>query len=65
MKVGDLVRNLNSESRMTGIIVGWTAPHGNSNPQKGHREPVVLWEDGRCNWIVHSRVNVVELDESR
>jgi hypothetical protein len=63
MKVGDLVKNLNSESQMMGIIVGWTAPHGNSDPRKGHREPIVLWADGRRNWIVLSRVEVV--NESR
>ena len=59
MKVGDLVKNLNSESRMTGVIVGWTARHGNSDPQKGQREPVVLWADGRCNWIIYQRVEVI------
>jgi hypothetical protein len=48
MKIGDLVKNLNSESRMTGIIVGWTG-----------LDPVVLWADGRRNRIVLSRVEVV------
>ena len=48
MKIGDLVKNLNSESRMTGIIVGWTG-----------LDPVVLWADGRCGWIVRRRVEVV------
>jgi len=53
VKIGDLVKNLNSESRMMGIIVGWTAWHG------GHA-PIVLWSDGRCNWIVPHRVETVQ-----
>ena len=63
VKTGDLVRNLNSESRMTGIVIGWTAPHGNSDPRKGQRDPVILWADGRCNWIVRHRTEVIS--ESR
>ena len=65
MKVGDLVRNLNSESRCAGLVIGWTAPHGNSDHQKGHRDPVVLWADGRCNWIVRRRVEVISDLHSR
>ena len=53
MKIGDLVRNLNSESRMTGVIVGWHEYHGSNNP-------IVQWADGRCNWIVQHRVEVVQ-----
>jgi len=56
MKVGDLVKNLNSESRMLGIIIRWFE-------EPGRRVPVVLWADGRCNWIVQHRVEVV--NESR
>ena len=37
MKVGDLVTNLNSESKMTGIVVGWK----NRGPLGVH--PRVLW----------------------
>ena len=62
MKPGDLVKNLNSESRMTGIIVGWS-DHQQSDPREERRDPVVLWADGRCNWIVRHRVKVI--DESR
>ena len=58
MQIGDLVRNLNSESRMTGVIVGWSDNQG-SDPREGRRDPVVLWADGRCNRIVLSRVEVV------
>jgi hypothetical protein len=54
VKVGDLVKNLNSESRMTGIIVGW---HNVPNQEIA---PMVLWADGRCNWIVLHRVEVVQ-----
>ena len=53
MNVGDLVRNLNSESRMTGIIVGWHQAMAKAAPT-----PLVLWADGRCNWIVLSRVEL-------
>ena len=59
MKIGDLVRNLNSESRMTGVIVGWSG-HQNSDPREGRRDPEVLWADGRCNWIVRHMVEVVK-----
>ena len=55
MKVGDLVRNLNSESKMTGIIVDWH--------EDGGVHPRVLWADGRCSWVMRHRVEVV--DESR
>ena len=54
MKIGDLVRNLNSESRMTGVIVGW-----HKSTKKALPTPLVLWADGRCNWIVINRVEVV------
>jgi len=52
MKIGDLVRNLNSESGMLGIIVGW------------HRatpcpSPIVHWSDGRTNWVMPHLVKVV------
>ena len=55
MKIGDLVKNLNSESRMTGIIVGWHQATATADPT-----PLVLWADGRCNWIVLHRVEVVQ-----
>ena len=58
MKVGDLVRNLNSESRMTGVIVGWHKAMAKSEPT-----PLVLWADGRCNWIMAHRVELA--NESR
>ena len=58
MMIGDLVRNLNSESRMTGIIVGWSDKQG-SDPRMGRRDPVVLWADGRRNWIMAHNVKVI------
>ena len=58
MKVGDIVKNLNSESRMLGIIVGWHQAMDCAAPT-----PQVLWSDGRCNWIMANRVEVVS--ESR
>jgi len=57
MKIGDLVQNLNSESRMSGIVVGWSN-HQRSDPREDRRDPVVLWADGRYNWIVRHRARV-------
>lgn len=54
MKIGDLVKNLNSESGMTGIIVGWK----NRGPLG--IEPRVLWADGRCSWIMHHLIEGVQ-----
>ena len=62
MKVGDLVKNLNSESRMPGLIVGWSC-HQDSDPREGRRDPEVQWADGRCNWIMRHMVEVIS--ESR
>ncbi|MDB4337588.1 hypothetical protein OAA09_01060 [bacterium] len=59
IEVGDLVRNLNSESKMTGVIVGWkTNKWEDDFGESVH--PVVLWSDGRCNWIMVHRVAVVQ-----
>ena len=51
MKVGDLVRNLSSESGMLGIIVGWI-----SEP---HRCPIVHWNDGRTSWVMLHLIKVI------
>ena len=64
MKVGDLVKNLNSESRMTGLVVGWSDQwpdlSHNHDLQKGRRHPVVAWADGRCHMIVRSCAEVIK-----
>jgi hypothetical protein len=55
VKVGDLVRNLNSESRCTGLVVDFEFRG------KGFysvRMPVVLWPDGRCSPIMMDMVEV-------
>jgi hypothetical protein len=57
MQIGDLVRNLNSESRMTGVVVGWS-DHQNSDPTAGRRDPVVIWSDNRMSWIMRHLVEV-------
>ena len=62
MKVGDLVRNLNSESKMTGVVVGWKETAWADDFGK-HRHPVVLWADGRCHWIMAHRAELA--NESR
>jgi len=57
MKVGDLVRNLNSESgTLLGVIVKFTPP---ANPGR----LIVAWNDGRVSPILKHLVEVV--DESR
>ena len=52
MKLCDLVKNLNSEGSMLGIIVGW-------NRHNREARPIVLWADGRCNWIGRHLAEVV------
>ena len=54
VKVGDLIRNRLSESGLIGIIVGW-----HDLPVS----PIVLWSDGRKNWIIPDFAEV--LNESR
>jgi len=61
LKIGDLVKNLFSESRMTGVVIDWSDNQG-SDPRPGRRDPVVLWADGRCNWIMRERVERVHED---
>tara|TARA_B100000131_G_scaffold275423_1_gene278050 strand:+ start:1687 stop:1866 length:180 start_codon:yes stop_codon:yes gene_type:complete len=58
MKVGDLVRNLNSESGLLGIIVDWTDTKWPNNNQCTNH-PVVAWQDGRVSWIMAHRLSVV------
>ena len=55
MQVGDLVRNLNSESGLMGIIVGWE----NINRVSNTIAPMVAWQDGRVSWIVAHRVEAI------
>ena len=54
MRVGDLVRNLNSETGLMGIIVGWEETKWSTEPA-----PVVAWQDGRVSWIMAHRLSVV------
>ncbi|HHZ94647.1 MAG TPA: hypothetical protein EYN67_03590 [Flavobacteriales bacterium] len=58
MKVGDLVRSLqsyNSEGGMLGIIVGWNRSPANLP----HICPIVRWNDGRTSWVMQHLVKVV------
>ena len=57
LKVGDLVRNHNSESLMQGIIVGWS-DHQKSDPRAERRDPVVLWSDGRCSSVSYTHLTL-------
>ena len=58
MQVGDLVKNLNSEGGLLGIIVGWSKTDWRDN-DGCKRHPIVLWNDGRRNWIMAHRVEVI------
>jgi len=53
VKVGDLVRNLNSRVGLLGVIVGWHAS------DHAGRQPLVHWNDGRTAWILAHRVEVI------
>ena len=58
MKVGDLVKNLNSERGLVGIVVSWTDTEWPDNTQNANH-PVVSWLDGRTSWIMAHRVEVI------
>ena len=60
MKVGDLVRNKNSESGEMGIITKWHTFDPDTNPLTF---PIVRWADGRVSSIQTNLVEVVS--ESR
>ena len=51
MKVGDLVRNLNSESRCIVLVVDFEFRRA-GGVFYSVRMPVVLWPDGRCSPIM-------------
>ena len=55
MKVGDLVRNLNSESKMYGVIVDFELREAKGGGYSINM-PVVLWSDKRCSPIMPSMV---------
>ena len=57
MKVGDLVRNLNSESKMHGVIVDFETLKAGGG-RYSVRMPVVLWSDKRCSPIMPDMVEV-------
>ena len=58
MKVGDLVRNLNSESKMHGIVVDFELRKAFGLDMDSVRMPVVLWSDKRCSSIMPDMVEV-------
>ena len=53
MKVGDLVRNLNSEGGLLGVIINF---HENG----ARHVPVVCWQDGRTGWITRSKIKIIK-----
>ena len=57
MKVGDLVRNLNSESKMHGVVVDFELRKAKGGGYSV-RMPVVLWPDKRCSSIMPDMVEV-------
>ena len=62
MKVGDLVKNLNSEARCTGLVVDFEFRRSGGGFYS-IRMPVVLWADGRCSPIMPDMVE--RMNESR
>ncbi len=57
MKIGDMVKNLNSESRMSGVVVDFELRRAGAGLYSV-RMPVVLWSDGRCSPIMPDMVEV-------
>ena len=57
MKVGDLVKNLNSESKMLGVIVDFEFRRAGGGFYE-LRMPVVQWSDDRCSPIIPDMVEV-------
>jgi len=60
MKVGDLVRNKNSESGMLGIFLEWKTFDKKTNP---YTCPIIWWHNGRISSIQENLVEVIS--ESR
>ncbi len=59
IKIGDLVKNLNSESKMMGVVVGFELRKAGGGGYSV-RMPVVLWSDKRCSPIIPDRAEVVK-----
>jgi len=59
MKVGDLVRNLNSEMGMTGVVVNFEVRKAGGGGYSV-RMPVVLWTDKRCSPIMPDMVERIK-----
>ena len=57
MKIGDLVKNLNSESKMPGVIVDFEIRKAGGGGYS-MRMPIVLWSDKRCGPIMPDMVEV-------
>ena len=57
MKVGDLVKNLNSEARCTGLVVDFEVRNALGGGYSV-RMPIVLWADKRCSPIMPDMVEV-------
>ena len=59
MKVGDLVRNLNSEMGMTGVVVNFEVRKAGGGGYSV-RMPIVLWADKRCSPIMPDMVERIK-----
>ena len=57
LSVGDLVKNLNSESKMHGVVVDFELRKAKGGVYSV-RMPVVLWSDKRCSPIMPDMVEV-------
>ena len=56
MKVGELVRNLNSESGLLGVIIDFER----YDLIGAGYVPVVCWQDGRTGWITRSKIKIIK-----
>jgi len=56
MKVGDLVRNLSSESGLLGVIVDFERYDLTG---VGY-VPVVCWQDGRTAWVQRDKIKIIK-----
>ena len=57
LSLGDLVRNLSSESKMHGVIVDFELRKAKGGVYSV-KMPVVLWSDKRCSPIMPDMVEV-------
>ena len=58
LSVGDLVANLNSESKMCGVVVDFELREAKGGGYSISM-PVVMWSDKRCSPVMPDMVEVI------